>query len=47
VRGWLGFVEHTVIDWLEGDRMPREQLRDLLSDVLLAVMRVVAPQLLT
>src|SRR5690242_6001132 len=43
VRGWLGFVEHTVIDWLENDRMTRDQLRDLLSDVLLAIMRVVAP----
>jgi AcrR family transcriptional regulator len=46
VRGWLGFVEHTVIDWLENDRMSRDQLRDLLSDVLLAIMRVVAPQLI-
>jgi AcrR family transcriptional regulator len=45
VRGWLGFVEHTVIDWLENERMSRDQLRDLLSDVLLAIMRVVAPQL--
>jgi AcrR family transcriptional regulator len=47
VRGWLGFVEHTVIDWLENARMSRDQLRDLLSDVLLAIMRVVAPQLIT
>ncbi len=46
VRGWLGFVEHASIDWLETARMPRDQLRDLLSDVLLAIMRVVAPQLL-
>jgi AcrR family transcriptional regulator len=47
VRGWLGFVEHTVIDWLENQRMTRDQLRDLLSDVLLAIMRVVAPQLIS
>ena len=47
VRGWLGFVEHASIDWLETARMPRDQLRDLLSDVLLAIMRVVAPQLLS
>lgn len=47
VRGWLGFVEHASIDWLETARMPRDQLRDLLSEVLLAIMRVVAPQLLT
>src|SRR6185312_9204813 len=47
VRGWLGFVEHASIDWLENQRMPRAQLRDLLSEVLLAIMRVVAPQLLS
>jgi len=46
VRGWLGFVEHSSIDWLESARMPRDQLRNLLSEVLLAIMRVVAPQLL-
>ena len=46
VRGWLGFVEHASIDWLENQRMPRAQLRDLLSEVLLAIMRVVAPPLL-
>jgi AcrR family transcriptional regulator len=46
VRGWLGFVEHASIDWLENARMPRDQLRNLLSEVLLAIMRVVAPQLL-
>jgi len=46
VRGWLGFVEHASIDWLENQRMPRAQLRDLLSEVLIAIMRVVAPQLL-
>ena len=47
VRGWLGFVEHASIDWLESARMPRDQLRNLLSEVLLAIMRVVAPQLLS
>jgi AcrR family transcriptional regulator len=46
VRGWLGFVEHASIDWLETHRMTRDQLRDLMSEVLLAIMRVVAPQLL-
>jgi len=46
VRGWLGFVEHASIDWLETSRMARDQLRDLMSEVLLAIMRVVAPQLL-
>jgi AcrR family transcriptional regulator len=46
VRGWLGFVEHASIDWLETNRMARDQLRDLMSEVLLAIMRVVAPQLL-
>jgi AcrR family transcriptional regulator len=47
VRGWLGFVEHASIDWLETPRMTREELRDLMSEVLLAIMRVVAPQLLS
>ena len=47
VRGWLGFVEHASIDWLETNRMTRDQLRDLMSEVLLAIMRVVAPQLLS
>jgi tetracycline repressor-like protein len=47
VRGWLGFVEHASIDWLENARMTRTALRDLLSEVLLAIMRVVAPQLLS
>ena len=46
VRGWLGFVEHSSIDWLETNRMTREQLANLMSEVLLAIMRVVAPQLL-
>jgi AcrR family transcriptional regulator len=46
VRGWLGFVEHASIDWLETNRMSRDHLRDLMSEVLLAIMRVVAPQLL-
>jgi AcrR family transcriptional regulator len=46
VRGWLGFVEQASIDWLDTERMSRDQLRDLMSEILLAIMRVVAPQLL-
>ena len=46
VRGWIGFVEHASIDWCANPRMPRDELRDLLSEILLAIMRAIAPQLL-
>ncbi len=46
VRGWLGFVEAASIDWCASPRMSRDALRDLLSQILLAIMAVVAPQVL-
>lgn len=46
VRGWLGFVEAASIDWCAAPRLTRDQLRELLVDVLAAVISVVAPKLL-
>ena len=38
VRGWTGFVEATVLGWLETGRpVPREQVADLLVDALAAI----------
>jgi AcrR family transcriptional regulator len=40
VRGWLGFVEHATLSWLDGKRrVARAQLRDLLASVLLAALQ--------
>jgi AcrR family transcriptional regulator len=46
VRGWIGFVEHVTIDWCADAKLDRVQLRDLLSQILFAIMSAVAPQLL-
>ena len=46
VRGWIGFVEHVTIDWCADPKLTRDQLRDLLSQILVAIMTAVAPQLL-
>jgi len=46
VRGWIGFVEAASIDWCANPRMTREDLRELLAEILFAVMTAVAPQLL-
>nr|HEX4318623.1 TetR/AcrR family transcriptional regulator [Kofleriaceae bacterium] len=46
LRGWIGFVEAASIDWCAMPRMTREQLRDLLADVLFAVMGLVAPAII-
>ena len=36
LRGWLGFVEASTLDWLDAKRkVKREKLRDLLANVLL------------
>lgn len=40
VRGWIGFVEATSIEWLARKDVDRTQLRDLLIDVLLASLRL-------
>ena len=35
IRGWAGFVEATILDWLEGGRkVPRDEVRDLLISAL-------------
>lgn len=43
VRGWIGFVEAVTIDWCANPRLSREQLRDLLIQILFEVLRVVSP----
>ncbi|HUS30807.1 MAG TPA: TetR/AcrR family transcriptional regulator [Kofleriaceae bacterium] len=46
VRGWIGFVEGATIDWCANQRMPREDLRELLTQILFAIMSTVAPQVI-
>lgn len=46
VRGWIGFVEGASIDWCENPRLSRVELRELLTQVLLEIMRAVAPSFL-
>jgi AcrR family transcriptional regulator len=45
VRGWIGFVEGATIDWCENPRLPRAELRDLLTHLMLAVITALTPQL--
>jgi AcrR family transcriptional regulator len=41
LRGWLGFVEATTLDWLDGKtRIARATLRDLLAQMLLRTIEV-------
>ncbi|HEY0253899.1 MAG TPA: TetR/AcrR family transcriptional regulator, partial [Kofleriaceae bacterium] len=47
LRGWIGFVEHATIDWCADPKLSRDELRELLSEILLAIMTAVTPQLLT
>lgn len=46
VRGWIGFVEAATIDWCANPRMTREELRELLTPILFAIISAVAPKLL-
>jgi len=46
LRGWIGFVEGASIDWCASPRMSRVELRDLLAQILGAIMSIVAPELL-
>lgn len=46
VRGWIGFVEGATIDWCANPRISREDLRELLTQILFSIMTVVGPQLL-
>lgn len=38
LRGWLGFVEGSSLDWLARRDLPRDQLRDLLAQMLLTTL---------
>jgi AcrR family transcriptional regulator len=46
LAGWIGFVEHATIDWCANPKLTRDELRDLLSQILLAIMTAITPQLL-
>lgn len=41
LRGWVGFVEGSSLDWLARRDLPREELRDLLAQILLATLMAV------
>jgi AcrR family transcriptional regulator len=43
MRGWIGFVEAASIDWCASPRLSQAELRDLMTAVLLEVIRVAAP----
>ncbi len=45
VRGWIGFVESATIDWCDNQRLTREELRELLTGILGAMMQVIGPQI--
>ncbi|HEY8378879.1 MAG TPA: helix-turn-helix domain-containing protein [Nannocystis sp.] len=38
LRGWVGFVEGSSLDWLARRDLPRDELRDLLAHMLLATL---------
>ena len=46
LRGWIGFVEGASIDWCANPRLSREELRELLTSIMLAVATTVGPHLL-
>lgn len=46
IRGWLGFVETTSIDWCGDPQISREELRELLVSVLFEILRTVSPRVL-
>jgi len=43
MRGWIGFVEAASIDWCANPRLSQRELRDLMTAVLLDVIRLAAP----
>ena len=45
VRGWIGFVESVSIDWCAKPRITQLELRELLTEILFEVVRVVVPDL--
>jgi AcrR family transcriptional regulator len=46
IKGWIGFVEAVSIDWCAQPRLDRVELRELLTQVLFEVLRVVTPHLM-
>jgi hypothetical protein len=46
MRGWIGFVEQVSIDWCAAPALSRDELRDMLSQVLFAIIGAIAPQVL-
>jgi AcrR family transcriptional regulator len=48
LRGWVGFVEQTSLDWVVGPRdVSQRELRDLLVDVLLSTLELASGATLT
>ena len=47
IRGWIGFVEAVSIDWCANPRLTRDELRELLTQILFEIFRVVTPPLFT
>jgi len=45
IRGWIGFVESATIDWCANPRLTRDQLRDLFTEILFEILRVVLPNM--
>jgi AcrR family transcriptional regulator len=45
IRGWIGFVEAASIDWCANPRLSRPELRELVTAVLVEVVRIAAPAL--
>src|SRR3954468_9339559 len=43
MRGWIGFVEAASIDWCAQPRLSQGELRDLMTAVLVEVIRIAAP----
>jgi AcrR family transcriptional regulator len=43
IRGWMGFVEAASIDWCGNPRMSRAELVELLTKILVEILKVVAP----
>lgn len=43
VRGWIGFVEGATIDWCVNPRLSRDDLRELLIQILFQILQIVSP----
>ncbi len=43
MRGWIGFVEAASIDWCASPRLSQSELRDLMTAVLIEVIRIAGP----